>query len=223
MKNFNNVTLAILLLALPLTKTFSQGSFHVGTSIPLLDFASDDLNNEDAAGATVGFNAGFQYLYPFSESDFGLFGRIDFMYNGLSDEIKDYLKDAYDNAGVDADITLQKYINVPITAGLNYSFQADEKVAIFANAGLVVNFLKITDAEVKVGNEKLTDEFDVTKNVGFKVGAGILFNDKISIAVDYFGLGTHDIDGKETYDDESVDIDGELKVDLLTVSLGINF
>jgi len=79
MKNFKFI--ALLLLSICFTaKTYSQGyvSIHFGPSSPVSDFASDDIDDENAGGAAVGINLGLQYIYPLSESGLGIFGGIDF-------------------------------------------------------------------------------------------------------------------------------------------------
>lgn len=218
---------AFVLLSIFLTvKTYSQGkvSIHFGPSFPISNFASDDLDDEDAGGAAVGLNVGLQYIYPLSESGLGIFGGIDFNYNGLKKDIKNDIEELYESMGINnADIKYYKYINVPVTAGLNYTYKADDKIGVFVNAGLALNFLKITDMEVKVNGQTVTTEMNLANSIGFKIGGGILINQKISISLDYLGLGKHDIEGKVLTTGYSEKIDGEGKVDLLTLTLGTKF
>ena len=120
----------VLLSCFLITKTYCQGnvSIHFGPSFPVLDFASNE-DSEYGGGAAVGLNIGLQYIYPLSESGLGLFGGIDFNYNGLKKDIKDDVKELYESLGIySTDYKFFKYINVPITAGLNYTYQADEKL-----------------------------------------------------------------------------------------------
>ncbi|MDA9036377.1 hypothetical protein N9H73_04965 [Flavobacteriaceae bacterium] len=215
----------VLLSCFLITKTYCQGnvSIHFGPSFPVLDFASNEVS-EYGGGAAVGLNIGLQYIYPLSESGLGLFGGIDFNYNGLKKDIKDDVKELYESLGIYSnDYKFFKYINVPITAGLNYTYQADDKIGVFANAGLALNFLKITDMEIVVDGQTVTAEVDLANNIGFKIGGGILINQKISISIDYLGLGKHDIEGRAKTSGSSEDIDGEGKIDLLTLTLGYKF
>lgn len=215
----------VLLSCFLITKTYCQGnvSIHFGPSFPVLDFASNEVS-EYGGGAAVGLNIGLQYIYPLSESGLGLFGGIDFNYNGLKKDIKDDVKELYESLGIYSnDYKFFKYINVPITAGLNYNYQADDKIGVFANAGLALNFLKITDMEIVVDGQTVTAEVDLANNIGFKIGGGILINQKISISIDYLGLGKHDIEGRAKTSGFSEDIDGEGKIDLLTLTLGYKF
>jgi opacity protein-like surface antigen len=213
----------VLLSVCLISKSYSQGSFsfHFGPSLPISEFGFDDIEDEDAGAAAVGLNIGLKYIYPLSENGLGIFGGIDFNYNGLQKDYKDDVEEFYEFIGIyDADIKFYKYINLPITAGLDYSYQADDKIGVFANAGLALNFLKITDMELKSNGQTVTSDMDLANSIGLKIGGGILINQKVSISIDYYGLGKHDIDGKAKTTGYSEDIDGELKVDLLTFTLG---
>lgn len=225
MKNLKIIVFTLLTFTL-ITKTYSQGnvSIHFGPSFPVSDFASDDMDDEDAGGAGLGLNVGLQYIYPLSESGLGLFCGIDINYNGLKKDVKDDVEELYEAMGINnPDIKYNKYINIPLTAGLNYTYQADDKIGVFANAGLAVNFMKITDMELKGNGQTVTTEMDLANSIGFKIGGGILINQKTSISIDYLGLGVHDIEGEVKTTGYSEDIDGEVKVDLLTLTLGFKF
>ncbi len=225
MKNLKVIAFALLCFCVG-TTAYSQGDFyfHFGPSVPVSDFASDDMDDDDAGGAAVGLNVGLQYIYPISENGLGIFGGIDVNYNGLKKDVKDDVEEIYDDMGLnDYDIKYYKYINVPITAGFNYSHQADEKIGVFANAGLALNFSKITPMEVKSGGETVTTEMDLANSIGFKIGAGISINQKTTLSIDYLGLGSLDYDGKVKATGFSQDIDGEGKVDIVTVTLGFKF
>ena len=236
-----NYFLSIVLLTVIVLCSFAQTekqkdkrfSVHLGPSIPISDFASSDGNNTDG-GAAVGLNVGLEYIYPLSETGLDILGGIDFSYNGLNKETKDKIKDgAIEDASTlfqtnDVNIKYFKYINVPITAGLNYTFQVDDEMAVFANAKLALNFLKITDFEVEYGGEKLIFRYDLANNLGFTIGGGFLINQKISVSIDYLGLGEHDINATFIYTGPDPDIDNEsgeirIRVDILTLTLGCRF
>ncbi|MGW8315649.1 MAG: hypothetical protein ACWGNV_08620, partial [Bacteroidales bacterium] len=166
----SRIILAILFSACYAVNVQSQGNYsvHFGPSFPISEFASDDLEDEDAGGATVGLNLGVKYSYPLTESGLGLFGGVDLNYNGLKKDVKDDVEELYGLMGItNADIKYYKYINVPITAGLNYTYQADEMIGVFANAGLALNFLKITNMELKASGETVTVAMDLASSVGF--------------------------------------------------------
>jgi len=225
MKNFKIIALFILSVCFTV-KTYSQGNFsiHLGPSFPVSDFASDDLDDEGAGGAAVGLNVGLQYIYPLSESGLGIFGGIDVSYNGLKKDVKDDIEEAFESIGInDPEFKFYNYINIPITAGLNYTYQADEKIGVFANAGMAFNLLKITDMVIESDVPTLTSEIDLAYGIGFKVGGGLLINQKYFISVDYLFLGKYDIEGEVKIDGSYEEFDGEQKVDLLTLTLGYKF
>ena len=224
MKNIKSYLLVLLTFSLAI-KAYSQStvSIHIGPSIPVSDFGSDDLD-EDAGGAAIGLNIGLQYVYPLSENGLGIFGGIDFNYNGLKKDVKEDTEELYESFGInDADIKFYKYINIPLTVGLNYTYKPEDKIGVFANAGLAVNFLKMTDMEVEASGQTVTTDMDLAYGIGFKIGGGIQFNQKIFLSIDYLGLGKHDVEGKVKTTGYSEDIDSELKVSLLALTLGIKF
>ena len=223
MKNYI-IFASLLFSAFFAVNTYSQSSvtIHFGPSFPLSDFSLEDLDNEDAGGAAIGLNVGLQFIYPVTEFGLGIYGGIDFHYNGLTKDVKNDIEEYYENIGIiNADIKFYKYLNLPIAAGLNYTFQASDKVGLFANAGLVVNSLKITDMELKTHRQAVSAKMDVANNIGFKIGGGMIINQKISFSLDYLGLGIHDIKGEVRTIDISDHVEGEMKVDLFTLTLGL--
>lgn len=86
--------------------------------------------------------------------------------------------------------------------------------------GFLANFLKTTNFVVKVDNKVVVTEFDWNFSLGFRAGAGVLINDKSSIALDYYGIGEHDIHGTMIYGNSSDLFDYKQKVGLLTLTFG---
>jgi len=221
------ISLSLILLAsVAYSQETRKGIFSVsvGPSVPLSDFASDDLNADGAGGSGVGLNIGVQYVYPLSQNGLGIFAGIDFNYNGLSKDVKDEFEEIFKGIGFTSlDIKFSKYINIPITTGLVYSFQADEKIGVFANAGLAFNLLRITDLVVKSDLPTISSETDLAFSVGFKIGGGILINKKYSVSINYLGLGKHNVEGIAKGDGIYDEFSGEQKVDLLNLKFGVAF
>lgn len=225
MKSLKIITF-ILFAAVSITEMYSQSnvSIHFGPSFPVSDFASDDIDDVDAGGAGVGVNVGLKYVYPLSSNGLGLFAGIDFNYNGLKKDVRDDVEEQFEAMGIsDVSYKFYKYINIPVTAGLDYSYQADDKIGVFANAGLALNFLKLTDMEIELNGQTVTTKMDLASSIGFKIGGGILINDKTSISIDYFGLGEHDLEGEVSSGSNTDDIDTQGKIDLLTLTIGFKF
>ena len=236
-----NYFLSIVLLTVIVLCSFAQiekqkdkrFSVHLGSSIPISDFGSDNLDNAASGFAAPGLNVGLEYIYPLTETSIeklDILLGIDFSYNGFKKEAKDKFKGvAVSNiqpANInDVNIIYFKYINVPITAGLSYTFKVDDELEVFTNARLALNFLKITDFEVEYAGAKEISKYDLANNLGFKIGWGFLINQIISVSIDYLGLGEHDINTTitNTADTGSENMKMKARVDLLTVALGYRF
>ncbi|MFK7809124.1 MAG: hypothetical protein AB8F74_15080 [Saprospiraceae bacterium] len=199
-------------------------SFHFGTALPLYDFGSSALDNEDAGGAATGLNAGIQLIYPISDNGFGIFGGIDFNYNALKKGVRNDIEELYESLGiVNAEYNFFEYINIPLTTGVNYSFSTNEKFGLFLEAGLALNLLKVTNFELEVNNQTITQGMDIASNIGVKLSGGVSINRKMKISVTYFGLGEHEIEGEVVSGNNSDPVEGRVSVDLLALSLGVLF
>jgi opacity protein-like surface antigen len=226
MRNLKTIALFSFICLGISTATFSQGnlSFHVGPSIPIMDFGTYDKNDDDSWGAGIGVNVGIKYTYPIVNNWLGIFGGIDFNYNGLQKDMKDDLESDFD-LGIlgKPDITYPKYFNVPLTLGLNGTWELSDNFALLANGGIAFNFFKMTDFKLDYSGQEITTEVDMATNLGFKVGCGVLIGEHFGIDVDYYALGKHDLKEKFTAIDATYEEDDEVNIDLLTVTLGYRF
>lgn len=194
-----------------ITDMDSYWSLHFGTSIPVGNFS-----DKDEGGAAVGINVGVKYLYPLNNKGLGLYAGADINYNDLKNDVKDDLKDNYD-----VDVKFSKYINIPITAGLNYAYKANEDVAIFGTFGVGLDFLKVTDRTIKYSGEKLVTSFDLSTQLAYKIGGGIVIKDKYIISLYYNGLGNHSLKGEHKYNGNTEDFDADdLKIQSVSLTFG---
>jgi hypothetical protein len=230
MKIFHLVQLLFLLFFLTVGQAFAQDYFvfHAGLSSPVSNFASEDINNSKAAGAGLGLNMGLQYNNGPSKSGLGVFFGIELNYNGLKAEIKDDFEDDLKMEMLalgltDVDISFYKYINVPVTIGLKYKVALDQGIAAFGNAGLALNFLKVTDMDVVAADVLVTTTFEMGIGIGYKVGGGFIINDKISLACNYFSIGDMDVNTKTYTVGYSQQAGGRISVDMLTFAIGYKF
>ena len=220
------VSSLILIILFTMSNIYSQGKFsvHVGPSFPVSEFANDDLDNEIAGGAAVGLGLGVKYNYPLGDDGIGLFGGLDFYYNSLKKDVKDDVEELYEFLGIsNANYNYFKYINIPVSAGINYTYHANDKIALQGSAGLTLNFLKVTDFVIEVNNQEVTNEFGLSSNFGFKAGAGLLFDDQISVGFSYLNQGKHDVESELSGAGLSQELDSELKVSLLSLFVGYLF
>ena len=134
----------------------------------------------------------------------------------MQNDVKDDLEEQY-NDGID--VTFFKYLNMPITAGLNYTYATKENLSLLGNFGLV---LKVTNYKLEANNAEATIDFDLTTGFGFKVGGDILVNNQLLFELNYFGLGDFDVDGEWEGDAEG-DTDINLEIGMVTLTMGFKF
>lgn len=228
----------IILVALLMTFTsitiFSQSMFsiHVGPSLPNGDFADDDPDtflDGDTGGAVVGFNFGARLRNEINSDGLGWFVGVDLTYNAISDDIQDEYEDAWSNFD-SFDVTFSKIINVPVSVGIDYVAPSSSNAAFYANGGLVLNFLNLTNLEASGDGDNFSAsenyEFDLSTKIGLKLGGGVLLNDKYKVELNYFGIGEHNLEGDYIYEDsfsegdrDNIDIDKN--VSFFTLTFGI--
>jgi hypothetical protein len=220
MKKFKIVILSLFCLMTETGYSNSGFALRLGSSVPVFNFASASVSSSEAGGAALGFNAGLHFTYPLK--GIGFYGGIDLNYNGLQSSVKTDVEKLYRTMGiVNADISYYKYKNIPVSAGVNYAFLDDDGKGVFINAGLALNFLKLTEMELKTYNVTYTIITNPATNLGFKIGGGILLSSGATLSVDYFALGVHDIEGRiGSTRFGSTRFNTEGKVDLLTLTLG---
>ncbi len=206
----------------------TKSEFQLGLVTPKGDFADDDLDyaiTEGSGGARTGLYLGYKLLNPMKIN--GLFWTLNagIMYNDLQKNFKDDLEDYWDSN----DFHTPKYINVPIFAGLQYELLLSEDFKLFGETGLGLNILKLTNFSASEDSYKMTTIFKPSASLGFKIGAGVVIQDKYTISLNYMGLGSHKVnykieerDGGETYTDDDK-FDKALSVNTLNITLGIRF
>ena len=225
--------LIVVLAMLASPATFSQSSFslNLGPAFPLSDFGDDDyFEDDDAGGASIGADLGLHYRYQFSDMGFGFTAGLDIMYNGLKGDIKDDIEDELDNYYEDYDISYMKYLNFPLMFGLDYRYEASDNFSVFGGVAIGPDFLKMTNEKLEYEDyygENMEEVISYKMSPGFavKFGGGVLINKKLIIGVDYWSLGSHEIEGEYEIDGDSEDFeyDDELKISMLTLTLGIEF
>jgi len=228
MKSFSKFFLLLLLVAGTGIKTFSQSRYniHVGLAFPLskIDMYAISYNDYTvSSSAKTGINVGLQYFYQFPNRGIGIFAGIDFVYNDIINEYKDSAESILGDLGHES-FEFPKYYNIPISAGLEYIYEINEKLSLFSSIGVTYNFFKVTDYTYDNTFGDLAHLADWANNIGFKTAIGILYKQKVSISIDFLGLGKHEVDVK-LVDSGTVEMEGtgEVKVNMLMVTLGWNF
>ncbi len=151
---------------------------------------------------------------------FGAFGGIDIMYNGLSNSIKSFYKNQLSPMSIDKYF---KYINVPISLGVDYRYNVADNIGIMCKAGIVSNYLKVTNMEASMFGITTKVSNKLTSMLGLRLGGGILLNDKISVMLDYYPMTKGIV--KSTTESFGYKYEQDLKidVDILTATIGFWF
>jgi hypothetical protein len=229
MKFFSKFLILFLLVAGTGIDTFSQSRYniHVGPAIPVSKIDIYTVNYSDiytvSSSAKTGINIGLQYSYQFPNRGIGVFAGLDFVYNDIINEFKVSMDSIFSDFGYES-YEFPKYYNIPISAGLEYIYEINEKFSLLCNLGMTYNFFKVTDYIYDYMFGDYAYKADWASNIGFKTAIGILYKQKASISIDFLGLGKHEVDIKMidsgTVEDEGIK---EAKVNMLTITLGWNF
>ena len=191
--------------------------------------------------ASLGFGVGFDVTVKLPVKGLGIFGGFDFFYNTTSF----YMYDAYDELGKtyvalnplcnEYKYTLPNFMNIPILFGLNYQYDFNHIVGIFAEAAIGPNFRVISGGEetykyIGAEDSKYTYSYKSATTLGFKIGAGVMMWNRMSIVLDYYSLGSAKIEGtfKGPYDginNTSIDFKGKnaISASELVVRVGYHF
>lgn len=225
--------LSVIILAVLFfnSNAFAQNSFniHGGFVMPTSDWGDDDLDDEDSGLQGTGFNLGVEGIIPLTDKGLGLFFGGDFNMTTFQKDVKDEIEEDLE----DVDFTYPKAFVIPISAGLHYSFQPNDKIGLYGKGGIALSFLKMTKLQAEYsdsyyGNYSYTETYDMASSFGVLLGAGLVLNNKITFGLTYHGLGEHSIKGEYeedyagTVNDDSDDIDKtKKKVSFVTLTVGI--
>ena len=224
MKNISRILLLLMILSFTCTDSFSQSTFniHIGPSISLADSGpySFTIGGEEIISSPgMGFDAGIEYSYQWSDKGLGAFTSFDFIINGVNSEYKDAAERFSDDFATTL-IKLPVYMNLPLSAGLFYKYYATNTLSLFIKPGATVNFMTMTDYQW----EHATLESDWATSIGYRIGIGVEYNERVSFFVDYLGLGKHDLLGRRNSETLPPDeYTNEVNIQLLTITVGWNF
>ncbi len=207
----------------------TKSELQIGLAMPQGDFADDDEEDAISNGSGVagtGFYLGYKLLSPLKTDGLYWTFNAGIMYNDLQSDYKDEMEDEMEDAD---DFSLPKYINVPILAGLQYEKSLSSGFKLYGEAGLGLNILKLTNLSASGDDSEMKMTFKPSASLGYKIGAGIILQDKYTISLNYLGLGSHKVKYEATYesdgDSESDDdkFEKALSVSSLNITLGIRF
>lgn len=202
--------LPLLLLLLPLGNSLRAQAYigvHGGVTLPtgyyadskLCDFEWIFLNpgHQKKVGAGTGFFGGIDLAYamPFAK---GLSLQItgEYMQSGFGKDVQDYL-DREVEAGTAAhekyEMVCPQLRNIPVMAGLRYSYPLGVYYDLYGEVMAGVNFRTITDWKIFSSDENLSvDEvwqYDQSKTFAFRLGVGVVVRDIVTLGASYTMLG----------------------------------
>ena len=226
MKKFTLVVALMLVSVFAFAQKPVKFGVYVGYAIPMGNMGQGDeiqtsgvnafkgLDNYalmsktgDQGYAGMGFNLGFDVTYSLPVEGLGVFGGVDFFYNTNSSNITDAL-DSWGKVWVvttpfasEYNFSAPNFMNIPILFGVNYQHNFNNIVGIFGEAAVGPNFRLISQGKetfkyIGAADEEITYTYDSATTFGFKVGAGVMMWDKMSIVLDFYSLGSAKITGK---------------------------
>lgn len=209
--------------------------FQVAISIPQADFAEDEYYYENGeGGAGNGLYAGFKFLSPINKNLYWDF-NAGVMFNNLNEDLRndweDYIEEEF---GSNADIKLEKYINIPLLAGFQFENELSPTTKLFAEANVGFNILKVTNYYVsaKESNYEKYEEkyvYDLSHEFAYKIGAGVIIQDKYTVSLNYLNLGSHKLKGKSTIEQNGESekndfkFDEEIPITTMNITVGMRF
>lgn len=220
MKRHVTLFLTLCCLALPAARAQLYIGLHGGATLPTGYYADSKLadgewmlqgSNQMKVGAGTGFAAGLDVAYamPFL-SDLSVLVEGEFMQSEPNKDVKKW----HSLHGSEGEYVLPKYRNIPILAGVRYSYPIGKYYDLFGEVLGGVNIRMITPY---TWGPK-TNTYDNATTMAFRVGAGIVVRDMVTLSAGFTSLGNAPLTG-DYYSaaDQKYNI---VKATMVTVSLG---
>mgnify|MGYP002673313960 CR=1 FL=1 len=261
------IAISILMMSISCGEIFAQKdgfSLHLSGVFPNGKFGEfDEVNNDGekrigalfneqskTGAAGTGFGLGFKYQFsiPQIENLRFLIGA-EVMWNPLNSDAKDYIDEIIETQKaknqtadyMDINTTFPNYLNIPLMAGLNYSFGLTDKVKLYGEFGIGLNIRIATKFMLEneergsiydgyyyydyAGRSEVTFKYDNATSFAYQLGVGVLF-DKVSIGLHWYNLGSVKVKGEVTSWDWSESESftfKELSTSMLTLKVGFHF
>ena len=221
--------LFLLLFNIVFFSLSAQSGFklYLGGAFPIGKYAESFMDENEfglmyktsEGGAGNGLNLGVQYNFALNSID-GLYCLIeaDFFLNFLNRDLRDWKEECLiENESIDDySITLPKYLNIPVLAGLGFKNELKENVDFYADLALGFNLQKITSfseygfdegaephmaASYRYTDEEETEyKYYSSGSFAFKINMGFLIDSRFDVNIGYWNLGSNRIKGRMNYD-----------------------
>lgn len=220
MKRLFILFLTLCGLALPAARAQLYIGLHGGATLPTGYYADSKLadgewmlqgTNQMKVGAGAGFSAGLDVAYamPFL-TDLSVIVEAEFMQSEPNKDVKEW----HSKHGTEGEYTLPKYRNIPILAGVRYSYPIGKYYDLFGEVLGGVNIRTITPYTKGL----ITNTYDNATTMAFRIGAGIVVRDMVTLGAGFTSLGKAPLTGD--YDSAADQKYNIVKATMVTVSLG---
>lgn len=196
--------------AVYLSGAMPMGNLGAGDRIKNFDTRDYALLSEDGRQgyADLGGGLGLDVTFHLPKG-IGIMAGFDYFANLNKKEIKDCFDDWKDNVeetpGAEYSYRLPIVMNIPLYIGINYTVNREKNFTFYAEAATGPNFRLISDfkeeyryAEEMVDDVKETVDYKSATTFAFKLGAGVLMWQRMSIVLDYYSLGSAKVEGTGT-------------------------
>lgn len=257
------IAISILMMSISCGEIFAQKdgfSLHLSGVFPNGDFGDVGYTSIGASpsttsiggAASTGFGLGVKYQRSISlVKNLRAMFEANIMYNPLQGEMKDIIeKEILPGCEMlSSSVSISKYLNIPLMAGLNYSFDLAEKIKLYGELGVGLNVRLITktsaeyeyeypywdwDSETGEETTRIVKEkgegkykFNQAVSFAYQVGVGVLLFEKLSVGLNYYNLGSAKVKGTYTYSsgrESNLDINGiSISTSMLTLKVGYHF
>lgn len=232
-------------------------SFHLGMLLPRGDFAASRIDDgviawsseTERAGAGLGFDAGFNFRYnDYYAEGLGIIATADLFFNTPNSDVRDWEEDVIlELEGQEElnyfSVDVPQFINIPIMMGLNYEHCYADNIKIWGEAEIGFNIGTLTNFKLSRSGEydyydsfgyEYTTVYSYTPSASFafQLGAGVMTNDRYSLGVHFYSLGSQKIKGihfeehffnGEHYSYEEKFSFKSINPKLLTINVGYHF
>lgn len=195
--------------------SFSYDPNTLVTNCGLMDI------NANGGAASLGFNVGIETLFPMQNDKLSFTISADINHNGINSDCRRYLtlvasyldntlRNQIQSSGgtsVSSSCVVDRspsYINIPMLAGMRYTIPLKNGMDFFAEGGVGMNLRIVTPlvfterANCLYGGyyEEMTIDtkykYAMKGTLAFRLGLGLRFAEKLSLAAYYYYMGTGD-------------------------------
>lgn len=201
------------------TKMYAQFEVSIGPSFPVglyLDevetFQTDDIysltDGNYISGARIGLDVGLKYRFKLYQG-LQAFVGANLIWNPVKKTFQEQIENDINIFSSNYKVRTGEYFQIPIMAGLNYTYNPSDEFGVFVDAGCGVNIQQRSPFEVSTtiqyeifNNKKyelsLKSDYKTLYSFAFQAGIGAVVKNRFMLSVHYYGLGSTAAEGTTT-------------------------